>query len=477
MINIDPKIHDRFSIEFKVGFTGNEGDMVNDFSVNTWLFIPNSLDINAATYGKEIFYRDVKSNVRLITPIYDLATLSDGQSEPLRLLGAALQRWELTGTQSTLASYEFQLRMFAAIFKSALRNAINHLCHLYDPEELSAPCQTCLANISSILAQFRQQKSATRANPVYTFADEYMSHLVDIQASRLLCHIESIRGIESTLREQIVQLVQLERQHKVQSGYSHLSEQDESNNEGLVHRHGLLKKNIESALYLRVDPAPDSRAIQEVSFGIAAGVAMIISTLIALPFQKYLGNYPILIFIILVIAYMCKDRIKDYVRSRFAHQLKAKYFDSKTTIRLLSDKIGWIKEGMDFISDHKTPDRVLHLRNRSALEGNNDILGKRTLLYRKQVHIDNNKLQTLSPYCFKGIHDILRLHIHHFTLKMDDPAVAIHSIGSDGNIHSIKTKRIYFLHVVMQFVHHDQETYRAFQIVTTRDGIEQVIEM
>ena len=35
------------------------------------------------------------------------------------------------------------------------------------------------------------------------------------------------------------------------------------------------------------------------SFSIAAGFAMLVSTLIAWPFQKYLGSYPFLIFIIL----------------------------------------------------------------------------------------------------------------------------------------------------------------------------------
>ena len=70
MINVNTKIHDKFSVEFKVGFAGSEQDSVNDFTVNSWIFVPYSLDINPSTYGKEQFYRDVKSNVRLITPMF-----------------------------------------------------------------------------------------------------------------------------------------------------------------------------------------------------------------------------------------------------------------------------------------------------------------------------------------------------------------------------------------------------------------------
>ena len=68
MIDILTKIHDRFSIEFKMGFRTRPRQRSGDFSVYMWIFVPNSLDINPSTYPKSKFYRDVKSNVRLITP-------------------------------------------------------------------------------------------------------------------------------------------------------------------------------------------------------------------------------------------------------------------------------------------------------------------------------------------------------------------------------------------------------------------------
>ena len=77
MIDIKAKIHDKFSVEFKVGFVA-DGERGNDFAINTWIFLPNSLDINPATYGKEDFYRDVKSNVRFITPIFPLGEIAGG---------------------------------------------------------------------------------------------------------------------------------------------------------------------------------------------------------------------------------------------------------------------------------------------------------------------------------------------------------------------------------------------------------------
>lgn len=75
MIEVRYKIHDEYSIEFKQQFLVRQGIKYNRFEVNTWLFIPNSLDITPQTYGQDLFYRDVKSNVRLITPVYTLCDL------------------------------------------------------------------------------------------------------------------------------------------------------------------------------------------------------------------------------------------------------------------------------------------------------------------------------------------------------------------------------------------------------------------
>ena len=58
MINIKPKIHDSNTLEFKVGFLPNDGKTYDDFYMNTWIFIPERLDVNKHTYSKDTFYCD-----------------------------------------------------------------------------------------------------------------------------------------------------------------------------------------------------------------------------------------------------------------------------------------------------------------------------------------------------------------------------------------------------------------------------------
>jgi len=127
MIDIKVRIHDRFSIEFKVGFVVRRKLKDNDFAINTWIFIPNSLDLNPVTYTKPQFYRDVKSNVRLITPKFLLREIVSGNALPLHNLEKAMTALANDPTRTNVGEYEYQIKMFSAIVKSAQRDEIAHI--------------------------------------------------------------------------------------------------------------------------------------------------------------------------------------------------------------------------------------------------------------------------------------------------------------------------------------------------------------
>lgn len=480
MINITTKIHDQFSIEFKVGFAGSEKDMESNFKVNSWIFIPNSLGINASTYSKEQFYRDVKSNIRLITPNYALSELVDGADSPLAHVRQALEQYRKQ--PASIHDLEFQVKMFCAIFKSALRDASNGILKSAPADiPVSAPADIT-DNVSRITRSYRQLIQEYDGNEfvptVFLHGDEYMSHLIGIQAARLLRFMDTHPEHDfGNARQKLQQLIHQETAYKEGMGYSHITSHDEKANQDLVYKHGLLKKYIESALYLKKDTTNDGAAMKEITFSIAAGFAMLVSTLIAWPFQKYLGSYPFLIFIILIVAYMFKDRIKDFARNLFVHRLKSKYFDHKTTIHFKEEEIGWVKEGMDFINDAKTPDRVLAIRNRSDLEADNTLQQERTILYRKQVSINTQNLRNHYEYQFAGINDIMRFHIQQYTQKMDDPTLPVDLLTEDGTLRSVPTLRVYIIHIVLQFSHNEETEYRGFRITATRDGIVTCEEM
>ena len=109
-------------------------------------------------------------------------------------------------------------------------------------------------------------------------------------------------------------------------------------NSNLVYRWGVLKKYIESDLFLSIDKRKSGVITEQVYYSLAAGLSMIFATFISFFFQKKYGNFTTPFFFALVISYMLKDRIKEIVRYLFANNRKIRYFDNKTTLSIKDKK-------------------------------------------------------------------------------------------------------------------------------------------
>ena len=475
MIEIQTKIHDQFSIEFKVGFSGRDNVKNDCFDVNAWIFIPNGLYINKNTYSKDRFYTDMKSNIRLITPSFSLHEMTEGDDAPIQHVKKALENIKKTPSTEHSEEMAFQLKLFGSIFKSSIRNESVNIISQRDADTLVKLSEQYIANLKNVLRSYRSlvgiiDPKDDETMTIYSFTDEFMSHQVQIQTMKIIKAIKFHDGADDASKI-IIGFIEEETAYKISKGYSHVIIGDDSNNRTLVRRHSLLKKYIESALFLNVNTTQDGKAVKQISFSLAAGLAMMVSMLAALPFQKYLGNYPSLIFVMLILIYMLKDRIKELTRWLFAYQLKDKYYDNRTIAKIKNRPIGRIKEGMDFISEDKLPADVLKLRGRTKLEADNRLLDEKIILYRKRVEIDNDRLKNQYDYDFKGINDIIRYHINYLTKKMDNPETLIDCLDEQGQVQTVKASRVYTLHFVIQFKWENQVEYKDFHVDVNRNGI------
>ena len=480
MISIQAKKHDNFSIEFKFGFNCKEDGVRDDFSVNAWMFVPNSLDINPENYGKKQFYRDIKSNVRLITPVSLLRDIAQDSSLPLVSLKRALENIVSSPSQESLDAYEYHLKMFAAIFKSALRDQASHLSSVRSLESAEYLVEDYTDSSRLVLQKFRDLYRIIdvptvneKTRSLFRLCDEFMSHVVELRTIRIIRLIDSSinSSTYSKIRERFMELIVSEHNYKISKGYGVMNEEASHNRELVFHR-GMLKKFIESELYIRLDKKKDGVAIQQIYYSIAAGVAMIFATAVAWYSQVKYGNITWPLFIVLVISYMLKDRIKDLLRYYFAHRLGNKYYDKKATITIGKNRVGEIKEGFDFISETKTPAEVLKMREQaSSVEDESRIFDEKVLLSRKHVTIDDVALAANDDYPMRGINEIMRLHLNRFTHKMDNPEVPIDSIDDKGNILQLKVQKLYYVNIVFQLQHDTETEYHHFRISMTRNGV------
>ena len=139
--------------------------------------------------------------------------------------------------------------------------------------------------------------------------------------------------------------------------------------------------------------------------------------------------------------------------------------------------MGEIKEAVDFISGSKIDSFVAKIREgMSFMDNESKVLEEKVLLYRKLIVIGKNDFTCGNYYPFKGINEIMRLHIGRFMQKIDNPEVFIDSIDDTGHVSAIAVQRIYYIHIVMQLRHIDRVELRHFRIGFNRNGIVRVEE-
>lgn len=460
----------------------------DDFSVNAWMFVPNSLDINPEVYGKKQFYRDIKSNFRLITPTYHLYEIAKDDSQPFLLLQSAMQEVAASGQKADLSAYEYHLKMFAAIFKSALREFAAMVRNSECPGDLFIGnlVDCYLIDADKILSRFRNLYAIIdlptvpdQAKNYFRLCDEFITHIVEIQSISIIRRFDTLRypTIEMPLKYRLTKMVKAQREYKKLMGYDVLNG-EVNHDRRLVYHRGMLKKFIESDLYINLDKKRDGVAVEQILYSIAAGVAMIFATGVAWFTQVKYGNITWPLFVVLVVSYMLKDRIKELMRYYFAHRLGDKYFDKKADISVGKKNVGVMKEGFDFISWAKVPQLVKDLREKaSSIPDETRIFEEKILLYRKHLILDDKRLQSDEDYPMKGINEIMRLHLTRFTQKMDNPTVPIDTFDEQGNVITIEVQKSYYINIVFQLKHDGKVEYRHFRITMTRDGVIHVVEV
>ncbi len=481
MIDIKVRVHDRFSVEFKIGYLVQKSLKANDFMMNTWIFIPNSLDINSFTYGKTEFYRHAKSNIRYITPIYTLSELRNEEALPFRFLEVAFHELSADHSQENLAETEYQIKMFCSIVKSALRKEADQIIK-YTPEpDREKAIDLYIEQINDITGKYRKLKDILQDSGLYeevvtlhSFGDEFLSNLIEFQTYRLLELIKQ-KDIEcyNRIEDRLMLLIRHERKYKKQHQYQTIEKNSPDHNRAVFFRMRLLKKFVESHLFLNAYKKKDGQMAEQVYYSIAAGISMIFATAIAFSFQQKYGNFTMPLFVALVISYMLKDRIKELARFYFVHRLAKKYFDNKTVISIKDIPVGWIKEGVDYITEDRVPDEVMAMRDRSdLLEANNRHTAEKIILYRKLVRINGQVLDENNQYDISGINDILSFNISGFILKMDNPEVPLAVPKKDKGYEIIRGERIYYLNFLIQLRYEDKIDYKRFRLVMSRNGIE-----
>jgi len=480
------KRHDRHQFEVKLHLEVTADRRTDHYRVESYFFLPQSLDINERTYSKGRFYRDRRIYLRRKTPTLGLRELADPDEprSPLHRLSGLLDR-DGSIDDELAGRLDHEIRLFGCIVKSALRDLVRRAERSGgDPRSVARDLRRILGRFRELGERLRGLDPPARLQAAWSYTDEYVSLLVEWRVLQLL---ERIRLDEGTKEDpkpcgegtaaSLTRLVEQEIAYRKSAGYPTVLEDGEAaSGELFVYRFGVLKKFVAQVLHLEMHTAPEGRGLREMALALAAGGAMLFATAVAFYYQRIYGTLSLGFFAALVVSYMFKDRIKALLQNALHHLLSRTLPDQTIRIRSRQDgrRIGTCSESVQFVEETHIDPEVRRLRNRAHLtEIENDYRAEKVLYYLKRI--------TLVPVRFGGpgrrkqaLTDILRFSVEPFLRRMDEPETRLKTIR-DGCPVEVPARRVYHVNVVFKLVTPRRRIlYERIRLVLDQNGIRRV---
>ena len=240
-------------------------------------------------------------------------------------------------------------------------------------------------------------------------------------------------------------------------------------------RRGHLKKHLWQVLYLEMQPRSSFIWRQQIGPTVAASLAMAWSLLVTALVLAVLGNVPNsaggplvglnlamnawntsagLVALAAIGAYVARDRIKDFLKVRFAHGLLGQLPDMIDRVWYQTSSgqtrtIGSVEEVMRFFkSMDQVPAEIRTLRQ--GLPGIEIIGREKVLFYRKLVQLNPKALgQFEQPMV--AVRDSIRFSVRRFLSTLDDPIQRYVVVNSAGETTTLAMPKTYHLDMVLRY--------------------------
>lgn len=487
--------HDQYQIELKLDYELLQGKRTH-YQVETYIFVPRTLGISKETYPKRYFYNDLLNYIRFKTPTLILRDFETSPISPLADIRSTISLPGWVTDPELIQKLVGQLKLLAAMLKSAIREHIDHLRNQLETvsNETSVELVTNLVNeflnatgqisesYRGLYADFSLPNVNEQVLTSYSFTDESISVLIEEGLVELLEEVNRHPDSDklSKLYDSLCQRILEQTNYRRNKGYESILESDRDN-EGYVYRTNILKKYASSVLYLSTDMQREGQRLEHMAQAIAAGVAMIFATATAFYFQSIYGNLTAPFFAALVVGYMFKDRIKEIGRSFFANQLHNILHDRRIAIYTQDRKhrIGLLREKMSILPEDGLPRRIREARDCDRyVQMDNDGLGESVIRYTKDIVLYADAIhETIGEGIeVNAINDIIRYDIRSLLSKMDNPVEQRLMLKNDQLV-AVPTHKVYHVNLITKYASKQpkkDKTYRRHRLILNRSGIKRI---
>lgn len=487
-------IRDRWQFALKSEFFPRKGKKNSLYTQEFYLFIPNSLQINANTYSKGSFYLDQTNLIRYKTPEFTFQQLLDinSQRSPLTRIQ---QLCDQSDDQQHRKALSDELKLLANVVRSMLRREVKSLIFALgskQPAKSSHDFSQRTLQLCESIKLLRERYAAAEKkcldnwrDPLFyrqmLYIDEFLSYSISHYLTGLLESVRMTgRSDLAAVDEALCDVLLNEKQLSdllVSTGNQSGSEDAEN----VLYRYSLLNKFVLDALHLNINRFSLDQRYQHWIGGVSAGVAMgLYFTLFV-----WLGNVFVInsapFVMLMIIVYVLKDRIKEWLRN-YSYLQASRWFPDFTTIIKSQDKqenVGVIKESFSFIDPPQLSKDLHTMRNaefHSVLETVKR--PENILFYKRVVELNPKSANAL----YSGVNIIFRFNIHNFLRKAADPTETHLMIDPQTKkLIPMRLPKVYHLNLIIRSTSeengHPKLELKKLKLVIDKNGINRIEQL
>jgi hypothetical protein len=442
-------------------------------------FLPYSFNIRPETMEPEEFYDDVKLYVRFNTPRISVDELLDQHSHdsPLARICSMLEDPSLIRANGLT----YEAKLLGAVTKSLLRDSVSERLRGEEAVSREAIDSFCrlVQRLHDGFSRFRwalaRDDLPQGARRVLRLLDEHLSLTIENYLVRVLTH-RAFRE-SSVSDEPLKQAVLTQQRHRAQHGYRSVvhAGSKTAKREEYIYRYKMLKHYAASVLFFEIHRGNQARRVEHLLYAVAAGIAMAIATAISFIGQVRFGTLSTTLFLILVAAYMIKDRIKDAFRAAFQQTLGKLFYDRRTVFKDKSThrSMGVVKERTMFVRQNRLSESLLRTRARGGFESAiMHTSPEAALEYTKLLSIKERRLHRTHRR-ITGLADINIVDLKNLLRYLSRQREQVPAV-TDGSIELQETHRIYHLNLLISADTGTGDRWHKVRLIVDAGGIRRV---
>jgi hypothetical protein len=525
-------LHDRTHLEIEVFYSAisrqrsDYAEHANKRRVETEVFIalPPQLRWDEQSYPKNIFYRDFKSHIRLKEPRLSFSQLLGDKGvfyrkSPLLFLDD-ISRSDLSVLSSRQrGKIETQAQIFACTFFGAMARGLRKNKKLLEEktkkseaspefyEQLAKKHFKKIQDAREVLEDWRKTIVRFKAALADSkdvlwqelkYVDEYCSYAFSEKVLEALYFADSAEFSSEEiikLRRYCRVVLRFERiychRHKYPWVFPNAAP---STLESLYYRRRSLRRHIWSVFFLNLESMAWFNFRRQIGPMMAAAVAAVWAAIanywIIIYMARNSGFADIstaivgfngsMILLASAIAYVAKDRIKEFGRSYLSHSFISGQFDHAMEVQLPlptgNVKLGTVKEAI-----YHVPWRDVPVEIKSKLDSHSTYIEmgefpRTVLCYRRRLDLKGKKFEKHSIMGV-GIQDILRFDFERLLPQLDEPVKAVKGLDRKGRLRTVLLPKVYYFDVITRASQVKTDGYQLVEhdrLTLTKDGIKRL---